>query len=119
MVNITFGERIKYLRKKQGLSQEQLADKLNVSRQAVQKRESDINEPNIDTVKCIACFFNVDLNYLLNGKADEVSSKEFNSKNNKKFLNEKEKTNFVIYYIFLVLSFFNFDDVFYLVFNRC
>ncbi len=39
---MTLGERIRELRKKHGLSQEQLADKLNVSRQAVQKRESNV-----------------------------------------------------------------------------
>lgn len=57
---MTLGERIKELRNKHGLSQEQLADKLNVSRQAVQKWESNINEPNIETLKCIACYFKVD-----------------------------------------------------------
>lgn len=82
---MTLGERIKYLRKQNGLSQEQLADKLSVSRQAVQKWESDINEPSLDTIRCIACYFDVDLDYLLNGKSCPKSIPEID-----KLIDEKE-----------------------------
>lgn len=101
---MTLGERIRELRKKHGLSQEQLADKLNVSRQAVQKRESNVNEPNIETIKCIACYFQVDYEYLLNGKAPNSPLIEINEKNERKIFNETRHKINVLYYILLVIS---------------
>lgn len=101
---MTLGERIKELRNKHGLSQEQLADKLNVSRQAVQKWESDINEPNIETLKCIACYFKVDYEYLLNGKAVERDLKEANDTDTHFALKENDNKNLVLYYILLIFS---------------
>lgn len=64
---MSVGERIRELRKKNGLSQEELADKLNVSRQSIQKWETNANMPSVEAVKCMSCFFNVDINYLING----------------------------------------------------
>ncbi len=101
---MTLGERIRELRKKHGLSQEQLADKLNVSRQAVQKWEANINEPNIETIKCIACYFQVDYEYLLNGKALEPPLKAINDENKDTVLNETEKNKLILYYILLIIS---------------
>ena len=43
-----FEDKLQYLRKKANLSQEQLADKLNVSRQAVSKWESGASYPEMD-----------------------------------------------------------------------
>lgn len=101
---MTLGERIRELRKKHGLSQEQLADKLNVSRQAVQKWESNINEPNIETIKCIACYFQVDYEYLLNGKALDLPLKDTNEKNEHIVLKKTKNNNLIIYYILLIIS---------------
>ncbi len=67
---MTLGERIQDLRKKNGYSQEKLATKLNVSRQAVQKWEQNICEPSIDSLTLIANLFDVSLDYLLTGKED-------------------------------------------------
>ena len=96
---MTLGEKIKDLRKNKGLSQEDLANKLNVSRQAVSKYEKDINEPNIDTIKRISKYFNVDLEYLLND--DSLDSKD-ESKNN--ISNNVNNKNIVLYYILLIIS---------------
>ena len=71
---MTLGERIRELRKKSGLSQEVLADKLNVSRQSIQKWEADVNVPSLEAIKCMACFFNVDIDYLVNGEALRISN---------------------------------------------
>ena len=48
---MTFGEKLKNARKEAGLSQEQLAEKLSVSRSAVAKWESDKGMPDIDNLK--------------------------------------------------------------------
>lgn len=104
VIEVSIGERIRELRKKYGLSQEQLADKLNVSRQAIQKWESNVNEPNIETIKCIACYFQVDFEYLLNGKALAPLLKDVNEKNERTVLNETKHSNITIYYILLIFS---------------
>lgn len=102
---MTLGERIRELRKKHGLSQEQLADKLNVSRQAVQKWESGVNEPNIETIKCIASYFQVDYGYLLNGKTPDSPLKDVKEINNEHIVVNKAKNNtLTIYYILLIIS---------------
>ncbi len=59
--------RIQEQRKKHGLSQDQLAENLNVSRQAVSKWESDQSVPDIDKIIAMSDFFNVTTDYLLKG----------------------------------------------------
>lgn len=70
---MTFGEKLKGLRKQVGLSQEQLADRLNVSRQAVTKWETDAGVPDIENIKAISSLFNVSLDELLS--KEEITDK--------------------------------------------
>ena len=53
------------LRKARGISQEQLAELLNTSRQAVSKWERGESYPDLDKLKDLAVFFNVSIDYLL------------------------------------------------------
>ena len=69
---MAFSEKLYELRKKSGLSQEELADKLGVSRQAVSKWESDKAFPESGTLIGISVFFDVSLDYLL--KDDEPAA---------------------------------------------
>lgn len=62
---MTLGEKIREARKKQGLSQEQLADKLSVSRSAVAKWETDKGLPDVGNLKFLARLLNVSVDYLL------------------------------------------------------
>lgn len=62
-----FGERIYNLRKKSGLSQEEFADKLGVSRQAVSKWETGQSVPDSEKAAAIGSFFGVSLDWLING----------------------------------------------------
>ncbi|HHW94671.1 MAG TPA: helix-turn-helix transcriptional regulator [Mogibacterium sp.] len=62
---MTFGEKLQDSRKKAGLSQEQLAEKLSVSRSAVAKWENDNGMPDIDNFKAIAQLLDVSIDYLL------------------------------------------------------
>ena len=62
-----FKEKIRTLRKQNGLTQEQLADKLFVSRTAVSKWESGRGYPSIDTLKLIAMEFSLSVDELLSG----------------------------------------------------
>ena len=67
---IEFNEKLQELRKKKGLTQEELADKLYVSRTAVSKWESGRGYPNIESLKAIASFFSVSVDALLS--SDEI-----------------------------------------------
>ena len=65
-----FYEKLQTLRKQKGLTQEELAQKLYVSRTAVSKWESGRGYPNIDSLKAIAVCFSVTVDDLLSG--DEI-----------------------------------------------
>ena len=56
---MTFAEKLKNIRKQAGLSQERLAEKLGVSRQAVTKWESDAGIPDIENIMGISTLFDI------------------------------------------------------------
>ena len=60
-----FNEKLQELRKNKGLTQEELAEKLYVSRTAVSKWESGRGYPNIESLKEISTFFSVSIDELL------------------------------------------------------
>lgn len=62
---MALSEKLYALRKKCGLSQEQLADKLDVSRQSVSKWESGISVPESEKLIAISNYFGVSLDYLM------------------------------------------------------
>ena len=65
-----FNEKLQELRKQKGLTQEELAEALYVSRTAVSKWESGRGYPNIESLKAIAKYFSVSVDLLLS--ADEA-----------------------------------------------
>ena len=67
----TLGKRIASLRKENNLTQEQLAEMLNVTPQAVSKWENDIACPDISLLPELAKTFNVSIDELLIGKKEE------------------------------------------------
>ena len=89
---MTVGERIQDLRKKEGFSQEKLAEYLNMSRQAVAKWEQNVCEPNLDCLAKMSDLFGVDLDYLIRGKASE-ELKVGNVVREKETIKIKEKDN--------------------------
>ena len=56
--DITTGKQIRHLRTQSGMTQEELAGELNVTRQALSNWERDVNEPDINTLKKI-CFLDI------------------------------------------------------------
>ena len=56
------------IREQSGLTQQQMADKLGVSRSAIGMYENGEREPNFETLELMADTFNVDMNYLLGKK---------------------------------------------------
>lgn len=64
---MSLGEKIREQRKKAGLSQEQLAEKLNVSRQAITKWETDKGIPEVTNLIAISDEFGLSLDELIKG----------------------------------------------------
>ena len=72
--NMTFGEKLKSARKSAALTQEELAEKLMVSRQAITKWESDKGMPDIENLKSLSKLLGVSIDYLLeNGEELDFS----------------------------------------------
>ena len=91
---MTLGEKIKEARKGCGLSQEQLAEKMAVSRSAVAKWEANNGLPDVDNLKALAQLLNVSVDYLLDdGEViDEVVMREpYNLSDYGKGIKKKKK----------------------------
>ena len=67
-----FSEKLYKLRKNKGLSQEQLAEQLLISRQAISKWESGTAMPESDKLLAISRFFGVSLDYLMKEEVEEA-----------------------------------------------
>lgn len=64
---MSLGEKLLYLRKKAGLSQEDVAEKLSVSRQTVSKWETGQTVPELIKAKLLSQLYNVSYDYLISG----------------------------------------------------
>ena len=72
---MTFAEKLKDIRKQTGTSQEKLAEKLGVSRQAVTKWETGSGIPDIENIIAVSALFNISIDELLgNEKAHKKTS---------------------------------------------
>ena len=72
---MNMADRIQYLRKTNGISQEELADKVGVSRQAVSKWESEQSLPDLGKIITMSDYFGVTTDYILKG-IEPVADKE-------------------------------------------
>lgn len=68
----TFGQRFSRLRKNLGLKQDDIAEKVNISAQAVSKWENDLSAPDISTLPILADILNVSLDELLGREVEET-----------------------------------------------
>ena len=68
---MNLSEKIMLLRKKQGWSQEELANHLNISRQSISKWESGQSQPDIDKIILLSQLFQVTTDYLLLDQENE------------------------------------------------
>ena len=75
-MNIEIANRLAKLRKEKGYSQEELAEKLGLSRQAVSKWERAESSPDTDNLICLAKLYNISLDELLRTDEDVESIKE-------------------------------------------
>ena len=76
-----FHEKLQELRKNRGLTQEELAEALYVSRTAISKWESARGYPSIDSLKAISGYFSVSIDDLLSGEKLIMIAEKENSSN--------------------------------------
>ena len=97
-----FNEKLQELRKSKDLTQEELAEKLYVSRTAVSKWESGRGYPNIDSLKEISMFFSVSIDELLSSeKLLFIAEKE--NKTNIKNICDLLFSIIDLFYVFLIV----------------
>ena len=70
------GKRIQQLRQEMNLSQEQLAEKLNVSQNMIAKIECGLRRPSVDFLIELAEFFETSLHYIVLGTSKEATDKK-------------------------------------------
>lgn len=76
VLTMSFGTRISNLRKNLKLTQQELADKLGISRAALSHYEKDRRDPDSDTLIKLSDFFDVSTDYLLKGEDFHSQAKE-------------------------------------------
>lgn len=99
------GENIKKLRKENGMSQEQLAEKLGVSRQSVSLWETGNTQPTLEVVAKIADLFAISTDELLNGeKKNEISGTSCTVTDSKRIFSIKKIVLICITAILIIFS---------------
>ena len=79
-MNLEIANRLQKLRKEKGYSQEQLAEALGISRQAVSKWEKDDSYPSIEFLPVLASLFGVTIDYLIIGATKSEKTGEITPK---------------------------------------
>ncbi len=122
-MNMKFAEKLTALRKGRELTQEQLAEQLNVSRQSISKWESGQVIPEVDKIVELSKLFDVSIDYLLKpSEIDELSVKtQILEQQQKKMLFREEKRtrifknimySLAVYLLFLAVVFVEHEMVF-------
>lgn len=104
---MNIGDKLVELRKKKGLSQEELAEKLNVTRQTISKWKLNQTSPNISQAKEISRLFNVSLDELVSNNINDILITKINK--NDKSLKVIMSFNIVM----LILLLFVFITIFF------
>ena len=73
---MSLGENLQYLRAREGVTQDQLAERLDVSRQSVSKWESGTSFPEMDTLLKLCDMFHTDMDTLLRGSVEKSLSED-------------------------------------------
>ena len=78
---MTFGEKVQSLRKQKGMSQEELAEKLSVTRQTISKWELDQSTPDLEFIAQLSDILGATTDYLIKNVSEE-SAENINEKSN-------------------------------------
>lgn len=118
---MSFSTKLIKLRKSNGLSQEELANKINVSRQTVSKWELGVTTPDMEKIKLISDYFGISVDELIsetnNNESEYINNKEFigvdekyipkqsTEEANKSYVDKNKKSN-KIFLLYLIPIFF-------------
>ena len=103
MKNMELKEKLVALRKEKGLTQSAVAEKLDVSRQAISRWESGVALPSTDNLKCLGALCGVPVDYLINEETEWVNSESDNKKENEDRRNHKKLSRGIVACISVVL----------------
>lgn len=93
---MSFGQNLKNLRDKKGISQNKLSTIIEISRQAIAAYEGDKREPNFEILIKIADYFNVSIDHLLGRcKAENSCNEEILKWNIKYIMNDMSMSEFI------------------------
>lgn len=115
-MNNKLAENLKKIRKEHNLSQEQLAESLGVSRQAISKWESKVAYPEMEKIITICEKFNLNINDILNKDINEIKSEEESKKKVSKYIED------ILNFITETISMFgnmNFKSKIKCIFEQC
>ena len=76
MLEMNFGSKMQMLRKNHGLSQERMAEILNINRNYLSRIETNKSEPSLKVLKDIAEYFKVDITTLIDIRSNGSNSEE-------------------------------------------
>lgn len=93
-------EKIYTLRRKSGLSQEQLAKKIGVSRQAISKWEGGLSIPELEKIRALSEFFNVSIDELT--REQETDNPSDDTEEKPYIADSKEKKNKIGFFLCLI-----------------
>ena len=96
-------EKLVALRKEKGLTQLAVAEKLNVSRQAISRWESGIALASTDNLKCLGALYGVPVDYLINEETERVNSESDSKKENEDRRDHKRLSRGIVACISVVL----------------
>lgn len=71
---MSFGDNLRVLIEEQGITQKELAAKLNVAPSTIGSYVQNVREPDFATLKAISKFFNVSIDYLLDNRTDKIAT---------------------------------------------
>lgn len=101
---MTFGEKIQLLRKEKSISQEQFAEVMNVSRQAVSKWELNQSYPEVDKIIEVSNYFGVSLDDLMNDEKANPNPNAVDQALEVQSLKKSSSINFAEIYKVIILT---------------
>ncbi len=96
-------EKLVALHKEKGLTQLAVAEKLDVSRQAISRWESGTALPSTDNLKCLGALYGVPVDYLINEETERVNSESDSKKENEDRRDHKRLSRGIVACISVVL----------------
>lgn len=110
---MNFGNKLVKFRKENKLSQEELADKLGVSRQTISNWELNVTKPDVDYIKKISKIFCVSIDEMLNNDVRDIMEEKISNTERLTNKNTKNIKILLISFYFIILSCLIFIMVYY------